>query len=234
MEEVECPACSRKVPISRINKHLDRGCPEEDDPVPPPPSSSSANSGKPVASFFTPLANRKKEKDLASASATRKASPPSSPVRSSTQTITSKRPLNSGNDDNFIDSSTTRENGGSFNEDTSSAAKKQKVTAAGNSSTSRLRAAMPLAERMRPSDFTEMVGQEAMFGPEGVLRRIISSDRCPSMLLWGPAGVGKTTCARLVAKMTKSRFVELSGTLNGVADCKKVFAEAKSELMLTG
>ena len=98
---------------------------------------------------------------------------------------------------------------------------------------SALQRAAPLAERMRPITLDEVCGQD-LVGPDGVLRGLIETDRVPSMILWGGAGTGKTTIARVVAHMVGSRFVEINSTSSGVAECKKLFAEAKSELGLTG
>jgi len=91
----------------------------------------------------------------------------------------------------------------------------------------------PLAERMRPRTLDEVSGQE-LVGPSGVLRGLIEQDKVPSMILWGGAGTGKTTIARVIANMVGSRFVEINSTSSGVGDCKKIFAEAKGELGLTG
>lgn len=89
--------------------------------------------------------------------------------------------------------------------------------------------AAPLAERMRPRNLDEVCGQ-SLVGPSGVLRGLIESDRVPSMILWGSAGTGKTTIARIVAYTVGSRFVEINSTSTGVAECKKLFAEARAEL----
>lgn len=93
--------------------------------------------------------------------------------------------------------------------------------------------AAPLAERMRPRTLDEVCGQD-LVGVDGVLRGLIEQDRVPSMILWGGSGTGKTTIARVVASMVGSRFVEINSTNTGVAECKKIFAEARSELGLTG
>ena len=89
--------------------------------------------------------------------------------------------------------------------------------------------AAPLAERMRPKTLDDVYGQD-LVGVNGVLRGLIESDRIPSMILWGSAGTGKTTIARLVASQVSARFVEINSTSSGVAECKKIFAEAKAEL----
>lgn len=99
--------------------------------------------------------------------------------------------------------------------------------------TNPLQKAAPLAERMRPRTLDDVCGQE-LVGPQGVLRSLIEQDRVPSMVLWGGAGTGKTTIARCIASMVGSRFVEINSTSSGVAECKKLFAEARSELTLTG
>jgi putative ATPase len=86
---------------------------------------------------------------------------------------------------------------------------------------------------MRPRSLDDVCGQE-LVGPQGVLRSLIEQDRVPSMILWGGAGTGKTTIARCIASMVGSRFVEINSTSSGVAECKKIFAEARGELGLTG
>jgi putative ATPase len=96
-----------------------------------------------------------------------------------------------------------------------------------------LQKAAPLAERMRPKSLDEVCGQE-LVGPNGVLRGLIESDRVPSMIMWGGPGTGKTSIARVVANVVGSRFVEINSTSTGVAECKKIFAEARNELSLTG
>ena len=90
----------------------------------------------------------------------------------------------------------------------------------------------PLAERLRPRTLDEVVGQELLLGPGTVLRRAIEQDRLPSMVLWGPPGVGKTTIARLLAKHTRSEFVSLSAVLSGVKEIREVVEHARSRRAL--
>ena len=87
----------------------------------------------------------------------------------------------------------------------------------------------PLADRMRPQSLDEVVGQEHLLGPERVLRDIIRSGDIPSMIFWGPPGVGKTTLAYLLVRETECRFASLSAVLSGVKNVKKVVEEAEFE-----
>jgi putative ATPase len=84
----------------------------------------------------------------------------------------------------------------------------------------------PFAERLRPRALGEIVGQEHLTGPEGAIGRMVAAGRLSSMILWGPPGTGKTSIARLLADAVGMRFVAISAVFSGVADLKKVFAEA--------
>lgn len=92
----------------------------------------------------------------------------------------------------------------------------------------------PLAARMRPLSFDEYVGQEHLTAPNAALRRAVESDRLSSLILWGPPGVGKTTLAELIARLTKAYFVRLSATSAGVADLRKVVEEARQRRKASG
>ena len=86
----------------------------------------------------------------------------------------------------------------------------------------------PLADRLRPTTLDEVVGQEHLTGPSGAIGRMVAAGRLASMILWGPPGTGKTTIARLLAGAVGMRFVAISAVFSGVADLKKVFAEART------
>jgi putative ATPase len=86
----------------------------------------------------------------------------------------------------------------------------------------------PLADRLRPTSLDEVVGQEHLTGPEGAIGRMVAAGKLASMILWGPPGTGKTTIARLLADAVNMRFVAISAVFSGVADLKKVFAEART------
>ncbi len=85
----------------------------------------------------------------------------------------------------------------------------------------------PLAERMRPRTLDEFTGQESLLGPGKPLRTQIERDDIGSMILWGPPGCGKTTLARLIARMTRSEFVAFSAVLTGIKEIKEVMAAAE-------
>ena len=91
----------------------------------------------------------------------------------------------------------------------------------------RLSREAPLAARMRPRTFDELVGQEHIVGPDRVLRKSIEADQVPSMVLWGPPGSGKTTLALLIATLTRSHFAQVSAVAAGVADLRKIIQEAR-------
>jgi len=98
----------------------------------------------------------------------------------------------------------------------------------GNSLESEVPAAhQPLAERMRPRTLDEFIGQEKLLGPGKPLRTQIENDDIGSMLLWGPPGCGKTTLARLIARLTRSEFVSFSAVLAGIKEIKEVMAVAE-------
>jgi putative ATPase len=86
----------------------------------------------------------------------------------------------------------------------------------------------PLADRIRPRSLEEVVGQEHLTGPDGAIGRMVAAGKLASMILWGPPGTGKTSIARLLADAVGMRFVNISAVFSGVADLKKVFAEART------
>ena len=91
---------------------------------------------------------------------------------------------------------------------------------------------VPLAARMRPRTFDELVGQQEIVGPGLPLRTAIERDRLSSVILWGPPGSGKTTLATIIAGVTGAQFHHLSAVTSGVADVRKVIDKARSMLAL--
>jgi putative ATPase len=217
---VLCPVCGHAVKQSNINAHLDSDCAEyveTDDgssqiSASPQPSSS-------VSSFFQTQFAKRAPPQQAPRPRTDHSSAPTTRIATSKRSREQTDPGANGLTDQQI-------NGAHSEATPEPAAKKPKPTNA-------LQKAAPLAERMRPTTLDEVCGQE-LVGPSGILRGLIEQDKVPSMILWGSAGTGKTTIARVIAGIVGSRLVEINSTSSGVAECKKIFAEARSELSLTG
>ncbi len=221
---VACPICGKSVKQAIINDHIDSNCTkhleQDNDPSP-------AEVGK---FFKTPVA---KQRDAYSFfSSTQPLASPSEPrpaaAKRSFEAFSSTQQPNGHTQIKTDD--TRGEDGQGAPQRNGTAAqqplpKKVKPNA--------FEKAAPLAERMRPKILDDVCGQD-LVGPTGVLRGLIGQDRVPSMILWGGAGTGKTTIARVIANMVESRFVEINSTSSGVAECKKIFAEARNELALTG
>ena len=224
---VDCPICSKHVKETDINSHIDSGCKSfiEDQYA----AESPRNGTPQVASFFrtpsskkpTPAALSTKLVKQESSSDTKNT--PTNDTKPSPPTPTSnKRPAASPSLEIEDDHRSPQTLAPHLDQPPS---KRSKPNA--------LQRAAPLAERVRPQALDDVFGQD-LVGPTGVLRGLIQSNRVPSMILWGSAGTGKTTIARVIANMVGSRFVEINSTSSGVAECKKLFAEAKAELALTG
>ncbi|MGB9976066.1 replication-associated recombination protein A [Thermovenabulum sp.] len=86
---------------------------------------------------------------------------------------------------------------------------------------------IPLAERMRPRDFDEFTGQEHLLSEKGLLRQLIESKNIPSMVFWGPPGVGKTTLAMIISKKVDAKFLNFSAVMSGIGEIKEVMKEAQ-------
>ncbi len=92
----------------------------------------------------------------------------------------------------------------------------------------------PLADRMRPRNLDEVLGQTHLLGKDRWLRRAILGDRFPSLILWGPPGTGKTTLASVIAGATARTFVPFSAVLGGVPELRTLLAEAEENLRYRG
>ena len=85
----------------------------------------------------------------------------------------------------------------------------------------------PLAERLRPKNLDEYIGQEHLVGPGAVLRRMIDAGKISSFILWGPPGVGKTTLAHIISQQLQAPFFTLSAVQSGVKEVREVIDDAK-------
>ena len=87
----------------------------------------------------------------------------------------------------------------------------------------------PLAARLRPQSLDEIIGQQHLIGEGKVLRRMVESDRIPSLIFWGPPGVGKTTLASVIAKTTRANFINFSAVTSGIKEIKEVMKRAEED-----
>ena len=99
--------------------------------------------------------------------------------------------------------------------------------ASAKSTKSESEALQPLASRMRPETLEEFVGQEQLVGEGHLLRSMIEKDQIPSMILWGPPGVGKTTLANVIANLTQAEFINFSAVTSGIREIKEIMARAE-------
>ncbi|SDF75974.1 replication-associated recombination protein A [Sporomusa acidovorans] len=90
----------------------------------------------------------------------------------------------------------------------------------------------PLADRVRPRNFEEYIGQEHILGKGKVLRQLIESDNITSMILWGPPGVGKTTIAMIMAEMTNAKFITFSAVTSGIKEIKEIMSKAEQSRLM--
>jgi putative ATPase len=90
----------------------------------------------------------------------------------------------------------------------------------------------PLADRMRPSSFNDFFGQEKIVGKNSYLKKVISEDKVPSLIFWGPPGSGKTTLGRIIATLTNSDFIEISAVTSGIKDLRSVITHARENKLM--
>lgn len=244
---VSCPICSKHIPLAEINEHLDlceiknknRKVEAENDI--PSDGVAKEHSDKPenvskvetvhgssqpmiavngdshTTSLASILTGKKKSKDK-----------PTYQYRPSHHHETS--PLSSVSSSNEINTPAVNSKRPISGDECRDDLKRHKKQIIDNL---KISANLPLSERLRPTDIGGYIGQQHLVGPRGVLRGYLKQGRVPSLIFWGKPGTGKTTLARILAKTTNMRFVEMSGVINGVSDCKKVFEEAVNEMKLT-
>jgi len=224
---VSCPICQKPVRELHINHHIDSECHDfVDEPSEPP--ALQAKTSK-AATFFTQTSKR---------AVNLKDEPPPDPLSSPqiNEAFANKQKSGSWLEKRLNPPPSTAPppvHGMKRGFEQDEWISTSRISGAAASAKKPKNAHAPLAERMRPQTLDEVAGQ-VLVGPNGVLRNLIVTDRVPSMVLWGGPGTGKTTIARLIAQTAGTRFVEINSTSSGVAECKKLFNDAKNELALTG
>jgi putative ATPase len=209
---VECPICAKAVKSANINQHIDSECQAfiEGDT----PKLDQQDGVSSVSSFFQgPATNRAVVNVAAKGEApTSVATSRSTPKKATDESaMRNKRSVESITPSHISDVNPVNVSGEGL------ALKRLKTS-------NPFQKELPLSARMRPRTLDDIYGQE-LVGPKGVLRELIEQDRVPSMVLWGDPGTGKTTIARVIASMVKSRFIEINSTNFGVGECKKFFSE---------
>jgi putative ATPase len=210
---VECPICSKPVKSANINQHIDSECQDFIEEHSPEPGQEDGGASSVSSFFHRPAANRAVGIAAPKVDAPISVDTPRSNARKSIDenAVRNKRPVEPTTPSRISDANPVDVT------DDGLALKRQKT---GNP----FQKGLPLAVRMRPQTLDDICGQEIV-GPNGVLRALIEQDRVPSMLLWGGPGTGKTTIARVIASMVRSRFMEINSTNFGVGDFKKLFSE---------
>ncbi|KAF2712138.1 P-loop containing nucleoside triphosphate hydrolase protein [Pleomassaria siparia CBS 279.74] len=208
---VACPLCNKHVEQRLINEHIDDGC--QSHVIEQQQNDAPGSTHKPH-SFFTPAAKR------AASSSTKNAITPTTPTSIPVPRL-AERPKTppAGTKRSFGETTDGQING---EPRSPSLPKRTRLSA--------LQKAAPLAERLRPTSLDDVHGQQGLVGPNGLLRNLIEAGKIPSLILWGGPGTGKTTIARLIANASGARFVEINSTSTGVAEVKRLFAEALQEL----
>ncbi|CCH41831.1 hypothetical protein BN7_1370 [Wickerhamomyces ciferrii] len=209
---VSCPICGKGVSLDKINTHLDQ-CENGENIISAP--------SQPV------------KKQLTLSSLGRKPSNLGTPAK---KPSTQQEPITIDDDDDDEDDDPKEEKSNSPPLKKPNTSLKTPITTPDKDSEIKLlrqQAQLPLSERLRPRTLDEYVGQSHLIGPQGILRGFIDNDTIPSLILWGPPGVGKTTIARIIAARTKQKFVELNATSSGISDLRKIFENCSKEWFLT-
>ncbi|KAG5368671.1 ATPase WRNIP1-like protein C26H5.02c [Yarrowia sp. C11] len=209
---VSCPVCGKSVDLARVNAHLDEGCPDEA-PESTPNKSFLKRERRDKPDVETP------KKKPCSKTVFSRRSPSESESDFTQRQRSTLGPKPEGRRLDFGTPTSAESSPAVFS---TPAASKPAVNRESARHT-------PLPELCRPQTLDDIAGQKELLA---VLRRFVAFGRIPSIIFWGPPGVGKTTLARIIAKTSGNRFVELSATQNNVADVKKVIDQANNEWKL--
>ena len=234
---VKCPICSEQVELSQINNHLDKcefnhkknkksKSPESDSPIELTPNPSPPIEKPKTKNEIKHESEPKSLTSILSGQKKHKEKPRSyqyTPNGDSQSNVSSEKITIQPNSSPVIKRTIDEDH-------TMVESKRHKSSAIENL---KITSNLPLSERLRPTSIAQYIGQSHLVGERGILRGYLKLGKVPSLILWGKPGTGKTTLARILAKTTNLRFVEMSGVMNGVSDCKKIFEEAANEMKLT-
>lgn len=214
-EMVSCPICGRTISLSQINDHLD-DCEKKK-------TASGAGKQPSVLAAFQQKKKRPSEEETEVINLDEDES-------DKEKKMEVKRPKPENSD---LDAGVPKVEPAPVRKPEITPEKQKQMDKAEEARILRTQVHMPLSERLRPKTLDDYIGQKHLLGPEGIIRGFIETDQVPSMILWGPPGVGKTTIARIIASRTQHRFVELNAAHSGVSDLRKVFESSHKEQFLT-
>ncbi|KAL1580578.1 hypothetical protein MGQ_00308 [Candida albicans P76067] len=252
-KEEQCPICSKSFPVSQLYKHVNSCLDNQESKKSPSEEASEDTSGKaetPASKKRNTLSALGLKADTSSSSQkkakkteTKKPSLTSklleqkrlqAEIRKRDKEIPLEEQFKAIAEDAMTQSRTQEKPLANDIEETKSQKESKFLQKAKEIKELKRQASIPLAHRLRPKSLGDFFGQEKLVGENGALRNIIQADIIPSFLLWGVPGIGKTSLARIIAKTTSCKFVELSGIDSNAKRLKEVFVQAENHKNLSG
>ncbi|EEQ42836.1 conserved hypothetical protein [Candida albicans WO-1] len=252
-KEEQCPICSKSFPVSQLYKHVNSCLDNQESKKSPSEEASEDTSGKaetPASKKRNTLSALGLKADTSSSSQkkakkteTKKPSLTSklleqkrlqAEIRKRDKEIPLEEQFKAIAEDVMTQSRTQEKPLANDIEETKSQKESKFLQKAKEIKELKRQASIPLAHRLRPKSLDDFFGQEKLVGENGALRNIIQADIIPSFLLWGVPGIGKTSLARIIAKTTSCKFVELSGIDSNAKRLKEVFVQAENHKNLSG
>ncbi|KGU33705.1 hypothetical protein MG7_00308 [Candida albicans P34048] len=252
-KEEQCPICSKSFPVSQLYKHVNSCLDNQESKKSPSEEASEDTSGKaetPASKKRNTLSALGLKADTSSSSQkkvkkteTKKPSLTSklleqkrlqAEIRKRDKEIPLEEQFKAIAEDAMTQSRTQEKPLANDIEETKSQKESKFLQKAKEIKELKRQASIPLAHRLRPKSLDDFFGQEKLVGENGALRNIIQADIIPSFLLWGVPGIGKTSLARIIAKTTSCKFVELSGIDGNAKRLKEVFVQAENHKNLSG
>ncbi|KAL1575251.1 hypothetical protein MG5_00309 [Candida albicans P57072] len=252
-KEEQCPICSKSFPVSQLYKHVNSCLDNQESKKSPSEEASEDTSGKaetPASKKRNTLSALGLKADTSSSSQkkakkteTKKPSLTSklleqkrlqAEIRKRDKEIPLEEQFKAIAEDAMTQSRTQEKPLANDIEETKSQKESKFLQKAKEIKELKRQASIPLAHRLRPKSLDDFFGQEKLVGENGALRNIIQADIIPSFLLWGVPGIGKTSLARIIAKTTSCKFVELSGIDSNAKRLKEVFVQAENHKNLSG
>lgn len=201
---VECPMCQRQVGLSNINEHIDSRCQK----------------------FITTTQSREPSSTVIQYEKGQCRASSANPLQRIRQ-----HDLNNSDKSNFLPSVNRVPKRSFSQQEPNTAGKPDLASTKPKNTAKRLKPDVaPLADRVRPRCFDDIVGQDSLVGSDGPLRQLVEQDNIPNMILWGGSGTGKTTIARIIASMSRRNFYEINSTTTTTAEYKNIVSQAAQDM----